>query len=306
MSDGSFLFGRTDRGSSLPDLTWPSESASASLGHHHGARRARRGPRSRYPAFLYIRRLSTLRAPVNRHVRRRLGGRRVLDQRQQAPAQAAALEVRAPPSAARRPRLPSPASRPRTAPTSRPPATATVRRPLVATPRRTSSNDSPSAGMSTPGLAYTSCSQQARCSVNSSPASPGLARRGSRGRARPATDAAGSRSGRRCGGTAYRLLVPPGGDRARGRRDSSTGGHLAAAPRGRLGVDGVLEQAVLVRLLDERLRVAHEAGQQPHDRLDDRQRGDLAAVEHVVAERQLAHRRTRVAASSTTRWSMPS
>ena len=71
--------------------------------------------------------------------------------------------------------------------------------------------------------------------------------------------------------------------------ESSTGGHLAAAPGGGAGVDGVLEQAVLVRLLEQRVGVAHEAGQQPGHRLDDHQGGGLAAVEHVVADRHLAH-----------------
>ena len=70
-------------------------------------------------------------------------------------------------------------------------------------------------------------------------------------------------------------------------------GDVAALPGRGLGVDGVLEQAVGVRLLDQRLGVAHEAGQQPHDRLGDRQRGHLAAVEDVVAERDLAHRADR-------------
>ena len=47
-----------------------------------------------------------------------------------------------------------------------------------------------------------------------------------------------------------------------------------------------------MRLLDQRLGVAHEAGQQPDDGLDDGQRGDLSAVEHVVAERELRAPRT--------------
>ena len=52
--------------------------------------------------------------------------------------------------------------------------------------------------------------------------------------------------------------------------------HVVAPPGGGLGVDGVLEQAVLVRLLDERLRVADDPGQQPPDGLDHRQHRDLA------------------------------
>ena len=69
--------------------------------------------------------------------------------------------------------------------------------------------------------------------------------------------------------------------------DSSTGGHVEAAPGRRPGVDGVLQQPVLVRLLDQRLGVAHEPGQQPDHGLGDRQRGHLSAVEDVVAERDL-------------------
>ena len=46
-------------------------------------------------------------------------------------------------------------------------------------------------------------------------------------------------------------------------------------------------------LLDQRLGVAHEAREQPDDRLGDREGGDLAAVEDVVAERDLAHRAER-------------
>ena len=54
---------------------------------------------------------------------------------------------------------------------------------------------------------------------------------------------------------------------------------------GGLGVDRVLEQAVLVRLLHERLGVADDAGDQARDRLDHGQDGHLPPVEHVVAQR---------------------
>ena len=54
-------------------------------------------------------------------------------------------------------------------------------------------------------------------------------------------------------------------------------------------MNGILQQPVGVRLLGQRLGVAHESGQQAYDGLDDRERGDLAAVEHVVADGDLAH-----------------
>ena len=44
-------------------------------------------------------------------------------------------------------------------------------------------------------------------------------------------------------------------------------------------------------LLDEALRIADNAGDQSPDRLDHRHRGDLAAVEHVVAQAHLEHAR---------------
>ena len=102
----------------------------------------------------------------------------------------------------------------------------------------------------------------------------------------PGTAEAGSRSGRRSAVRArdwwWRHAAI-----AAWSPDSSTGGYVVAAPAGGLGVAGVLEQAVLVGLLQQRLRVAHEPREQPGDRLDDHQRGDLAAVEDVVADREL-------------------
>jgi hypothetical protein len=44
-----------------------------------------------------------------------------------------------------------------------------------------------------------------------------------------------------------------------------------------------------VRLLHQRGGVAHEARQQPHHRLGDRQGRHLSSVEHVVAEADLTH-----------------
>jgi len=68
-------------------------------------------------------------------------------------------------------------------------------------------------------------------------------------------------------------------------------GHREIAPHGRLGVAGVLEQAVLVALLGQALRVADHARNQAPDRLDHRHRRHLPAVEHVVADAELANLR---------------
>src|SRR5215203_2473407 len=67
-------------------------------------------------------------------------------------------------------------------------------------------------------------------------------------------------------------------------------GHRVVPPDGRLGVAGSLEQPPgrgAVRLVHERLGVADDTGQQPRDRLDDREHRDLAAVEDVVAQGDL-------------------
>ena len=87
------------------------------------------------------------------------------------------------------------ASRPRTAPTSRP-ELRTTHVDQVRIHSVTSSRDSCRAGMSARlSLASASCTQQARWSVNSSPASPGVAGTG----AHALAAALGcSRSGRRC------------------------------------------------------------------------------------------------------------
>ena len=76
---------------------------------------------------------------------------------------------------------------------------------------------------------------------------------------RSATALACSRSGRRSRRTPQRLLAAPGRDRARGCRPSSTAGTSRPRQRGGLGVDGVLQQPVLVGLLHQGLGVAHEA-----------------------------------------------
>jgi hypothetical protein len=83
------------------------------------------------------------------------------------------------------------------------------------------------------------------------------------------------------------LLVTPPGDRSvvPGEKDrGNVTPPVPPVPAGRLGVDGILQQPLLMGLLDERLGVADDAGQQARDRLDDRQHRHLAAVEHVVAE----------------------
>src|SRR5207248_1288129 len=62
------------------------------------------------------------------------------------------------------------------------------------------------------------------------------------------------------------------------------------APGGRLGVPGRLQQSVHMGLLDQRVRVAEDAGQQAYHRLQHHQDGHLAAEQHVVPERDLGHR----------------
>src|SRR5690606_29427654 len=78
-------------------------------------------------------------------------------------------------------------------------------------------------------------------------------------------------------------FASPGGDRGVVARQQYLG-RLEPAPHGRLGVARVLEQAVFVALLDEALRIADDPRHEPAGGLDHRHRGDLAAVEHVVAE----------------------
>ena len=112
-----------------------------------------------------------------------------------------------------------------------------------------------------------------------------------RSRRRRAPGSGGSRSGRRSA-VRRRAWSWRQAAIAAWSPESSTVGHVEPAPGRRLGVDGVLQQpGGAVRLLGQRLGVAHETRQQPYDGLGDRERGDLAAVEHVVAERDLAHLR---------------
>ena len=115
-----------------------------------------------------------------------------------------------------------------------------------------------------------------------------------RGRpAPPSWRTPGSRSGRRAAVRSRRCACRQRGDRAvvageQHRRHVAR--RAGVVPGGRAGVDGVLEQAVLVRLLDERLGVADHTGQQAPDGLDHGEHGHLAAVEDVVTERDDRHR----------------
>ena len=164
------------------------------------------------------------------------------------------------------------------------------------------------AGIVSASLAWASATQHARCRVHNSPASARVASRSSSSSApQPpiGTRARGwARSGRR---SAVRRTDCSWRHRAIGwwRRTAPPARTSWPRPLRGLGVDGVLQQAVLVGLLGERGRVAHEARQQPHDGLGDGQRGHLAPVEHVVADGDLQHLRA-VPGLSSTRWSMPS
>src|SRR4051812_17975086 len=91
------------------------------------------------------------------------------------------------------------------------------------------------------------------------------------------------------GRTPEPLVASPPGDPAVVAREQ----HLRdppPAPQGRLGEDGVLQQAVLVRLLHQRAGVADHAGNEPCDGLDHGEDGHLAPVEHVVTQRDDADR----------------
>src|SRR3954454_5711120 len=79
------------------------------------------------------------------------------------------------------------------------------------------------------------------------------------------------------------LVASPPGDPAVVAREQ----HLrdaAPTPERGLGEDRVLQQAVLVRLLDQRAGVAENSGDEPRHGLDHGQHGHLSPVEHVVAE----------------------
>ena len=123
------------------------------------------------------------------------------------------------------------------------------------------------------------------------PGLPSRARPAARGRAlsSAAGSSAASRSGRRFAPYAAAPRRAASGRSGRGRRRAAPRAPRAA-PGGRLGVDGRLEQAR--RRADsstQRVGVAEHAGQQPGDGLDDHQHRDLAAGEHVVAEGDLGH-----------------
>ena len=67
-------------------------------------------------------------------------------------------------------------------------------------------------------------------------------------------------------------------------------GDLVPAPLRGLGVERILQQAAGVRLLVQGRLVADHAREQPRDRLGHGEHGDLAAVEHVVAETEHGER----------------
>ena len=167
----------------------------------------------------------------------------------------------------------------------RPAARRCARRTVCDSPShaRTSSRDSSSAGISHAGVGDAPPGPSRPAAASSS--SPASARHGARhDRTRRATA-----DGRHQVGSALRRTPHAPGRAARrrsrrGRRTAAPAGTSRPRQDGGLGVDGVLEQPVLVGLLDQRLGVAHEPRHQPYDGLGDRQRGDLAPVEHVVAE----------------------
>src|SRR5215204_3194874 len=85
-----------------------------------------------------------------------------------------------------------------------------------------------------------------------------------------------------------RLSTPPSGDpavvtAAQNVRD------VPAAERGRTGVVRLFQQTGGAEALRQRaVRIAHRTGQQPSHRLDHKARRHLAAVQHEVADAQLA------------------
>ena len=107
----------------------------------------------------------------------------------------------------------------------------------------------------------------------------------------PLVQRVGGQRGEQVGPAARRCAAAPGraatGRSGRGRRSAGPPA-LQPAPRRRLGVDRRLQQPVGVRLLGQRVGVAEHAGQQPGHRLHDHEHRDLAAEQHVVAERDLA------------------
>src|SRR5580704_6399173 len=84
----------------------------------------------------------------------------------------------------------------------------------------------------------------------------------------------------------FRFRPPPFGDLRVVAREQ----HLrnrATLPYARARIVRIFEQALLEALLLARSVLAHHSGDEPHAGVEDRQRGDLAAREHVVADRDL-------------------
>ena len=140
------------------------------------------------------------------------------------------------------------------------------------------------------------------------PRPPSRARRARRDQSpsRSAGSSASSRSGRRVGRAAQRLVAPPAGDlrvvareqhrrapRARATRAAWCRPALRAA---RPACDSCTSDSALPMTPGSSRATASTIAST----------ADLAAVEHVVAERDLGDRARASAASSSTRWSMPS
>src|SRR5580698_362565 len=64
-------------------------------------------------------------------------------------------------------------------------------------------------------------------------------------------------------------------------------GNRAALPFARAGIVRVLEQALFEAFLRAGLLLTHHAGDEPHAGVENRERGDFASRQHIVADRHL-------------------
>ena len=80
--------------------------------------------------------------------------------------------------------------------------------------------------------------------------------------------------------------APPGGDLGVVAREEHVG-NCAALPFARAGIVRIFEQPVFEALLCARRFLAHHAGNEPHAGVEQGERGDLAARQHIVADRHL-------------------